>query len=118
MNKNKNPDLTKVIRYKCKWCGMEFHTDYLHNCKYSPDRKNCFSCKHNRGQFFDTQENENFFDCDKYNDIDDIENNALTIEEIQNNNWNGGCPMYELRDDYEGKKTAQKIQNQYGYRRF
>jgi len=42
--------MEKVIRYKCAWCGGEFHTPNLHCCKWDPSCKNCLSCAH-RGEF-------------------------------------------------------------------
>lgn len=43
--------MTKVTRYKCAWCGHEFHTPDKHLCKFDPDCKNCLSCVH-RGNYY------------------------------------------------------------------
>ena len=42
--------MTQVSRYRCEWCGEEFHTPNLHRCKWDPSCKNCLSCVH-RGEF-------------------------------------------------------------------
>ena len=39
-------DMTKVTRYKCKWCGREFHTPNRHKCKFNPTYRSCLSCKY------------------------------------------------------------------------
>lgn len=38
-----------IIRYVCKHCKEDFKTTTRHDCKRDPEKKNCFTCKHNKG---------------------------------------------------------------------
>lgn len=38
--------MEKVIRYKCEYCGKEFKMPDKHKCKFKPELRNCFTCKH------------------------------------------------------------------------
>lgn len=40
---------TPVTRFVCNFCKQDFRTDTKHNCKRDPVKRNCFSCKHNKG---------------------------------------------------------------------
>jgi hypothetical protein len=37
----------ELIVYECPHCKKLFRTKTRHSCKYDPDNKNCFTCKHN-----------------------------------------------------------------------
>lgn len=41
--------MKEVIRYQCEFCKKEFKTPDKHYCKFNPELKNCFSCKHHCG---------------------------------------------------------------------
>lgn len=40
---------TPVTRYVCEHCKQDFRTSNRHNCKRDPEKKNCYTCKHNNG---------------------------------------------------------------------
>lgn len=109
---DKQEEFTKVERYKCKWCGKEFITT-KHHCKFSPKRKNCFSCKHckgfdkghgvfyNHGSLGFEDYEERYFICDKDNDI--------SLEWLWHFHWDSVCDDYETMDDYKGKSSYAKV---------
>lgn len=94
-----------LTRYKCKWCKKIFATT-RHNCKFSPSKGNCMSCKHcigfERARGGEEIEEPACFICEvnDYKDVDDL----------YLNNWQADCDDYELMDDYEGSISyAKKI---------
>lgn len=41
--------MKKVTRYQCGFCKKDFKTPDRHYCKFDPELKNCFTCKHLKG---------------------------------------------------------------------
>lgn len=41
--------MKKVTRYQCQFCKKDFKTPNRHHCKFNPELKNCFTCKHLKG---------------------------------------------------------------------
>lgn len=41
--------MKKVTRYQCQFCKKDFKTPNRHHCKFNPELKNCFTCKHCKG---------------------------------------------------------------------
>lgn len=101
---------TRVVRYRCEWCGREFRTDRLHDCKFDPDKRNCLSCRHQIGDF-DVREDdgcghfhrESFFQCDAlgagYCDF------VNSVADLCGMDWRGRCDSYELVDGWAGVET-------------
>lgn len=97
--------MTKVTRFKCAWCGKEFHTQDRHDCKFDPDKKNCLSCKHVRGSF-EIREPEGsyvFFKCAKMDGEECDLTNDISV--LHADHWKGDCHNYEVADEYKGKAT-------------
>lgn len=94
----------RVIRYRCQWCGKEFKTDHLHDCKFDPDKRNCLSCIHQTGSDNETEDDKPYFVCDTV----DGASRFCDIDTIARNNWNGECPDYEAVPDWKGKETFRK----------
>lgn len=40
--------LKQIVAFKCEYCKKVFKTR-RHDCKFDPDKKNCFSCEHYTG---------------------------------------------------------------------
>lgn len=98
----------RVSRYLCKWCGKEFKTDHLHDCKFDPDKRNCLSCVHQIGS--DKEEGDPvtcapdmpYFVCDK----DECDGSRFCdIATLGRNNWQGKCPFHEPVPGWRGKAT-------------
>lgn len=41
--------MKEVTRYECRFCKKDFKTPNKHQCKFRPELKNCFTCKHLKG---------------------------------------------------------------------
>lgn len=97
--------MTKVTRFKCEWCGKEFHTQDRHDCKFDPDKRNCLSCKHVRGSFDvrDSEGNYVFFKCAKMDGEECDLTNDISV--LHADHWKGDCPNYDVADEYKGKAT-------------
>lgn len=97
----------QVVRFKCMWCGKVFKTDYLHKCKFDPDKRNCLSCVHQigsdkeRGDPMYGEPDIPYFVCDKVDNGTEF----CDIDTIARNNWIGKCPDYEAIHGWKGKET-------------
>lgn len=38
--------MKEVTRYECQFCKKDFKAPDRHHCKFNPELKNCFTCKH------------------------------------------------------------------------
>ena len=112
--------MTKVVRYKCEWCGIEFKTPHLHKCKWDVDAHNCLSCKH-RGKYVQGTPTTH----DPYT-LGVVDAGTSAYFECPFNNGGGGndfdcgatdpngngCEHWELIEGYEGKRTFIKIEQE------
>lgn len=101
--------LEPIQMYRCKWCGNVYHTK-RHDCKFDPDKKNCFLCRHSIGI---TQERElyyvgePYFECEKYDELEEMCLDEITyVEYVKKHKYNIDCPFFEILDDYKGKITV------------
>ncbi len=99
---------------KCEWCGKIFHTT-RHECKFDPDKKNCFSCKNFLGIGWDSDfgwdARTEYADCNQYGTdrFDELGLEDTTdLEAIKKCRYNMQCPLHELMEGYEGKKTLKE----------
>lgn len=132
-------DMTKVTRYKCRWCGREFRTSNRHKCRFNPAYRSCLSCKH-CGKF-DSFEEEDWnvpaecvadgvfrqpiitikgFRC-----LRDAPNGGKGVYEVGEGGYNDfpyavygaisdgrGCVDWEIMEGYIGSKTFAKRQRE------
>lgn len=109
-----------VVRYRCRWCGKEgLKTPYRHKCKFNPEYKNCFSCRHCKGvEFIRISDGEQITEkeaqasgcekrmiCEKSCDPDGKENIRTLWKMSLYRKWKVMCPEYLKMDFYEGKDT-------------
>lgn len=90
--------LKKVVRYQCQFCKKDFKTPDRHRCKFNPELKNCFTCKHLKGWIqsdyneygWGIDSGQNYPDCTKgYDD------GSWDIESIKGVNYNMQCSEWE-----------------------
>lgn len=102
----------RVIRYRCQWCGKEFKTDHLHDCKFDPDKRNCLSCIHQIGSFCRDEPGDGYEERGHYFQCEVLGKNTIEdtnkIEVLCLDFWRGGCPFYESVPDWKGKETFRK----------
>lgn len=91
-----------VTMYECPHCKKLFRTPNRHKvCKFDPARKNCFSCKHNKG-FNEEWDNDGFRDIRSV--IVDCEKVSPDNYECIINTMYHGVPKWELTcHHWEGK---------------
>ncbi|MCR4952361.1 MAG: hypothetical protein K6A40_13695 [Solobacterium sp.] len=108
----------QVIRFQCTWCGKEFRTE-KHRCKFNPDYRNCFSCRHCTGiEKVDTEyalpyarfqalvNDPDFTQKVETNYLKKIgcqEAHDLYTKDIFEKKMDLQCPDYEIMENYEGK---------------
>jgi len=56
--------MKEIKAYKCEFCGKVFMTPDRHDCKYNPEKRNCFTCGNNR------KINGNIFNTDCFKEYD------------------------------------------------
>ena len=128
--------MKQVNRYRCEWCGKEFHTPNLHVCKWDPDCKNCLSCVH-RGEFVDG-EPDRIIGSDETNDLRHEEGSPAYFECHAGEasvdygvGWNEfpvaataiprydsegkiiHCPDHKTIRGYKGKQTFKEIEEKH-----
>lgn len=88
--------MKQVIRYQCEFCKKEFKTPNRHYCKFNPELKNCFTCKHLKGWHEgeeypgDYYREPNYPDCAKECDGWNIENIKELSYKMQCLDWEEG----------------------------
>ncbi len=96
-------EMKSVTRYECQHCKKLFHTPDKHNCRRDPDKTNCYSCEHWKGQFsFDSSWDHNGCDitcepkeaCAKHETsyVDDA------FELMRERGWYLNCPVYKRKE--------------------
>lgn len=90
-------NMKEVTRYECQFCKKDFKTPDKHYCKFNPELKNCFTCKHLKGweegegngnYGYDYYREPNYPDCEK-------ECDGWDIEAIKGCNYDMQCSGYE-----------------------
>ena len=93
-----------VNRYICFNCKKEFKTATRHNCKRDPDKKNCYTCKHNNG--WNEIDVEHEYDCFGYDvhkewSVDCARENEHTAPDLASMNYELNCPDWEMKEEEE-----------------
>ena len=118
--------MKQVIRYRCEWCGKEFHTPNLHVCKWDPDCKNCLSCVH-RGEFVQGEPGRlvgfgeyeegrpNAFRCSLRDYVqecgwNDFPQAATAHPRYDSNGKIIHCPDHKTIRGFKGKQTFKEIE--------
>lgn len=120
LSKEESVNFEAVVRYRCRWCGREgLKTPYRHKCKFNPEYKNCFSCRHCKGVEFIrisdgkriTEKEAQIFECEKRMSCEkssdpEWKENIRTLWKLSlYRKWKAMCPEYQRLDFYEGKDT-------------
>lgn len=106
----------EVTRYVCRYCRREFKTTLRHRCKFNPSFRNCFSCMHctdihwiaDSGEVLTEQEAKDmgYIGCSKvFSCARCIDEKLHSVTELSAQNWEAGCPMWEMIPAYTGKDS-------------
>lgn len=99
--------MKEVTRYQCQYCKKDFKTPDKHHCKFNPELKNCFTCKHLKdwieGESYswgwEHGREPNYPDCD-------VGCDGWDIEVIKGCNYNMQCEAWE-EGSYDWTKKGE-----------
>lgn len=99
--------MKEVTRYQCKHCKKDFRTPNKHYCKFNPELKNCFTCKHSKGWLDGEETNGYYYREPNYPDCiaDGLSIRDWNIELIKELNYNMQCEKWE-QGKYDWSKES------------
>jgi len=88
---------SNVTRYVCLYCKKDFKSNTRHDCKRDPDKKNCFTCKHNKG-WKPTEVEYDYHNSEEWGVICENEYDH-TAPDLVRMSYKLNCPEWELKED-------------------
>lgn len=92
-------NMKKVTRYQCQFCKKDFKTPDKHHCKFNPELRNCFTCKHLKGWIDGEEYPGDYYREPNYPDCN-VDIDGWDIGVIKGCNYNMQCNGYE-EDKYD-----------------
>lgn len=97
---------TKIDMYKCNYCGRIFKTDNRHKCKFLPELRNCYSCKHCIGiECYDHNNGDAALDEDFKKKVICECGIDINLRKLSQIRYALNCNSWTCLDHYEGKDT-------------
>jgi len=93
---------SNVTRYICLYCNKEFKTASRHDCKRDPDKKNCFTCRHNKEWYREDTENgysEGGYYTIPVWQVDCAKERECTAPELSRVGYKLNCPDWEQKEE-------------------
>jgi len=95
-------EFTPVTRYVCSHCKEDFRTTTRHDCKRDPEKKNCFTCKHNNG--WDREDVESGYGEQGYHTypvwyVECGKDHERTAPDLSRVGYKLNCPDWEQKEE-------------------
>ena len=107
--------MKQLTVYECEYCKKLFKTPNRHKCKYNPEMKSCFSCKHNKGFYEETIERYYSTHTEEYKTIFVDCELEMCDESVGDTPRNMQCNYYEYCGgkwfENEHGKEKEKLQS-------